>query len=128
MEPMTFRYLMAADLAETFIAADRTTVARSPQPGPQTCVWVACRSGRLEVQAVDRPDRVPTAGVLDHEVLNAEIAHRSGTSKRERRIDGDRAPESSKASQQTDHNRDCRQRQVGISRHHNKHREHRAKQ
>jgi len=57
------------------------------------------------VQTVDRPDRVPTAGVFDDQVLNAQIAHRSGTSKRKRRIDGHRAPKSCKAGQQTNRNR-----------------------
>ena len=60
--------------------------------------------------------------------LNAQIAHRSGTSERERRIDRHRAPESGEAGQQTDHNRDRRQRQVGTGRHHDNHREQRCQQ
>ena len=40
--------------------------------------------------------------------LNAQIAHRSGTPERERRIDGHRAPESGEAGQQADHDRNQR--------------------
>jgi hypothetical protein len=59
-------------------------------------------------KTVDGPDRVPTTGVLDDEVLDAEIAYRSGTSERERGIDRHSAPQPSSAGQQTDRNRDCR--------------------
>ena len=46
-----------------------------PQPlGPSRIT--SDPAGHLEVQTVDRPDRVPTAGVLDDEVCNAQIAHR----------------------------------------------------
>ena len=72
-----------------------------PQPlGPSRMTSVA--GGDVEVEAVDRAHRVAAARVLDDEVVDVQVRARSGTSERERGIDGHRAAQARDARGEAD--------------------------